>query len=371
MLTFKWGKSYETKIESIDEQHKNLVAMINKLGENLQSDAVLSPEMLEKYFKNISLYAKVHFADEENCMKTFSIDERHQQVHKKAHTMFLQEATRLYNAISKNSIGAEVLFNFLSSWLAIHILGTDKILARQIRAIQNGLNPKDAYNNIQENINESVTPLLFAVNQLFARTVKLNRNLLNLNKSLESQVKSRTRELQQANNSLRAMALTDTLTKLGNRRAAIAFLYNEWNKSFNNKKTITCIMIDVDKFKYINDTQGHEVGDKVLVMIANTIRETARNDDFVCRLGGDEFVVLSNTTNLVGIRQLAEKILKEVRTIKLKFSKGAYIGSVSMGIAQRDNNIKTYIELFKKADEGLYIAKQNGRNGIGCAQSSQ
>ena len=96
----------------------------------------------------------------------------------------------------------------------------------------------------------------------------MNHKLMSLNRSLNEQVQQRTQQLQRVNDTLKAMALTDTLTGLGNRRAAVAYLQNEWKKPFDERITLTCIMIDVDKFKHINDTQGHECGDKVLTTVA-------------------------------------------------------------------------------------------------------
>lgn len=369
LLTFKWNKSFVTNIETVDEQHKMLVNMINKLGESIYSKEELSPEVLDKYFENLALYAKVHFGDEEVYMAEYKVDSRHQDAHKHAHAMFLQEATKLYEGVKNKLIGPEFLFHFLANWISIHILGTDKIMAKQIKNITEGKTPKEAFDAVQDVVDETVAPLLYAVNQLFTRTTNMNHKLMSLNRSLNEQVQLRTQQLQRVNDTLKAMALTDTLTNLGNRRAAVAYLQNEWKKPFDERITLTCIMIDVDKFKHINDTQGHECGDKVLKTVATKIRDSVRNDDFVCRLGGDEFVVLSNNTNLAYIMQLAEHIRKQIAQIHLEFPSDSWNGSISLGVAQRDKETKTYIDLLKKADEGLYIAKEGGRNQIGCSQN--
>lgn len=369
-MLFKWDKSYVTNIESVDEQHKRLVSMIDELGEHIQAKKNLSQEELDRYFAQIANYAKTHFKDEESYMTRAKVDERHASYHRKEHELFFQEVVKLYNGIKGKLIGADLLFNFLSNWLSIHILGTDKTLAKQIHIIEQGKSPQEAYEDVKKDIDDTIAPLLFTVKQLFNRTVEMNEKLLKLNQSLEEQVNKRTKELLQANNSLKAMALTDTLTKLGNRRAAVAYLQNEWEKPFDDKMTITCIMIDLDKFKHINDTEGHEAGDKVLQVVAETIRDSIRNDDFICRLGGDEFVVLANNTNLAYLFHLAEHIRSEVAKIEIKFTQEVWRGSTSIGIAQRDLSMKTYVDLLKKADEGLYIAKENGRNQVGCAQYS-
>lgn len=369
LLTFKWNKAFVTNIETVDEQHKMLVDMINKLGESIYAKEELAPEVLDKYFENLALYAKVHFGDEEVYMAEFKVDSRHQDAHKHAHEMFLQEATKLYEGVKNKLIGTEFLFHFLANWITVHILGTDKIMARQIKNIQEGKTPKEAFDAVQDVVDETVAPLLYAINQLFTRTTNMNHKLMSLNRSLNEQVQQRTQQLQRVNDTLKAMALTDTLTGLGNRRAAVAYLQNEWKKPFDERITLTCIMIDVDKFKHINDTQGHECGDKVLTTVATRIRDSVRNDDFVCRLGGDEFVVLSNNTNLAYIMQLAEHIRKQIAQIHIKFATDVWDGSISLGVAQRDESTQSYIDLLKRADEGLYKAKEGGRNQIGCVQT--
>lgn len=370
MLIFQWNENYETNIDLIDNQHKNLVNLINDFGKSIQENNKLSQEELNDIFNKITKYAYEHFKDEEKEMEKANVDPRHANDHKRAHEMFIKEGTKLFENIQNNFICYEELFHFLSNWLSIHILGTDKVLARQIKAIQEGYDPKTAYETIYNDTEKDIGPLLFTINQLFTRTMNMNNKLIMLNKSLEEKVKLKTKELEQSNNILKIMALTDNLTKLGNRRAAVEYLKNEWKKVHDNNTTITCIMIDADNFKCINDMEGHESGDKVLQIVANTIKNAIRNDDFICRLGGDEFVILSHNTNLLHALKLAEHIRKQVEQIRLTFTKQCYGGSVSIGVAARDDTMQNYIDLLKKADEGLYIAKRNGKNCVGCAQQN-
>ena len=368
MLIFQWNKNYETNIDLIDSQHKNLVNLINEFAIKIQQKE--TQMALNEIFDKISKCAYEYFKNEENMMEKANIDSRHMDYHKDAHKRFIEEGTKLFENTKSNLIDYASLFYFSSDWLSIHILGTDKILAKQIKAIQEGYDPQKAYEIIHDETKKTIEPLLLAVNHLFKRTTEVYNQLIETNKSLEEQVKIRTKELEQSNNILKTMALTDNLTKLGNRRAAVAYLKNEWRKKHDDNTTITCIMIDADHLKNINDTEGHESGDKVLQIVANTIKNAIRNDDFVCRLGGDEFVVLSNNTNLVCALKLAEHIRKQVEQIRLTFIKHCWSGSISLGVAARDNTMQNYIDLLKKADQGLYIAKRNGRNSVGCAQEN-
>ncbi len=377
MLTFKWDSFYETHIGSIDDQHRKLVDMLNELGDKLQESEELDPNVLQNIFNGLAEYAQTHFKDEEAYMGVYNVDERHQKPHKQAHINFFTEATKIYQAVSKNATGAEVLFHFLSSWLAIHILGTDKILAKQIELIEKGSTAQNAFNEVQRSVGESTAPLLTALNQLFTRTMDINHKLIDLTNSLDSQVKARTQELKQANENLKAMMLTDNLTKLGNRAAAMAFLENEWNKPFDPNKTVTCIMVNVDNFKQINYNFGHESGNRVLITLADTIRESVHNDDFVCRLGGDEFVVLFKDTDLRHTIGLSKHLKEKIDNIEMELqdtchstSKGWIIGqikrivkkdnltnSIRIGVAQRDDKMNGYMDLLKKADDDLRSSK--------------
>lgn len=143
-------------------------------------------------------------------------------------------------------------------------------------------------------------------------------------------------------------------------------LYNRRILEQLKKLPTIAIMCDIDNFKVINDTLGHDKGDYVINRVGTILRKNFRSSDYVCRLGGDEFLILiSDYSNREFVLERCEKIKCEISdTIVLPNSKV----TISMGIAI-DNNCNSLDEIIKKADESLYLAKNSGKNQV--AQSDE
>ena len=155
-----------------------------------------------------------------------------------------------------------------------------------------------------------------------------------------------------------------------NRRHATQQLSLLWKESEATLKPIACLMIDIDFFKQINDTYGHDVGDIVLIELALTLKHSIRNDDLACRLGGDEFIVLCPETDLQGALYLADIIAKRFSQLNIE-ANGNPIDiepSLSVGVAVKTSEMLNNEALLKVADEGTYKAKANGRNCIKTVQ---
>lgn len=167
-------------------------------------------------------------------------------------------------------------------------------------------------------------------------------------------------ELTVANQRLQQLALTDALTELPNRRAAMERLGQEWSLMQRSQRPLVCMIIDIDHFKAINDQFGHPVGDAVLKQVAQTLRHTARTQDMVCRFGGEEFLVICPDTDTNAAFQCAERLRLQVAA--LADLTPAHGVSVSIGLAAADINMDTLDELLVHADKCLYAAKQAGRN---------
>ena len=174
-------------------------------------------------------------------------------------------------------------------------------------------------------------------------------------------------ELSITNRRLQEMAMTDVLTGFPNRRYATECLAKEWSGAVRNNRPLSCLIIDIDEFKLINDTHGHDVGDKVLQQVAQTISEAMRTTDFVCRMGGDEFIVVCPDTSLEAALACAERIRAHVEPLGNSIQ-GAPKTTVSIGVSIRDINMKNPEDMTKRADEGVYHAKQTGRNRVACLQ---
>ena len=159
-----------------------------------------------------------------------------------------------------------------------------------------------------------------------------------------------------------SLATTDTLTKLFNRRYFFEECGNLLNLAKRKRKPIALLSLDLDHFKSINDTYGHQKGDEILAQFANTLKETLRGYDLIARIGGEEFVVCIYDEPHENIATIAEKIRQKVHEIKIDEQRHL---SVSIGVTYFIPDKSTSIETFlQRADKALYIAKQNGRNQV-------
>jgi hemerythrin len=237
-------------------------------------------------------------------------------------------------------------------------------VARQIKAIQSGTAAEEAYELEEREVDNAKRPLLVALNSLFRQVSARNRELVQLNQSLEAKVAERTRALSEANRHLEELSLTDVLTGLPNRRHAMQCLAMVWEEARQKKAPLVCMMIDADHFKEVNDNYGHGAGDAVLAELGRTLRHSVRTDDIVCRLGGDEFFIICPGTDNDGGMHIAELTCKAVSELRVPTGDGVWHGSISIGVAALTPEVKTYEELIKAADKGVYAAKQAGKNCV-------
>jgi len=192
--------------------------------------------------------------------------------------------------------------------------------------------------------------------------------------NLENMVQVRTAELTEArdrlvalvselddkNQALEILSVTDRLTGLANRRKLESSLQAELLRARRYAKEFSIIMLDVDHFKDINDTFGHQTGDNVLVQLAAILRDNARETDIVGRWGGEEFLVICPETNLLVVTALAERYRQEME--RSDFSPvGQVTSSFGVTSVQEGDDLQT---LVRRADEGLYRAKEAGRNRV-------
>lgn len=364
MESFQWDKNFVTGLSEVDHQHHHLVDIINKFGNLIANDELVF-EDINAIFMELFDYAQYHFQEEEEMMSRIGLDRRHIDRHMEEHQNFLQEVTFMYATISPDDFReTQNLLDFLTRWLAYHILGSDQNMANQIDAIQSGLIAEDAYEKAEQKSDNATEPLLVALHSLFKQVALRNKELAQLNKSLEAQIEERTKELSEANRHLEELALTDVLTSLPNRRHAMRRLADLWDESSASKMPLTCIMIDADNFKEVNDTYGHDAGDTVLRELAKTLKETLRSDDIVSRLGGDEFLIICPNTDQDGARYIAEHTRKVISALRIQAGEGMWYGSVSVGVASRSVDMKKYEELIVQADKSVYAAKRDGRNRV-------
>ena len=138
-------------------------------------------------------------------------------------------------------------------------------------------------------------------------------------------------------------------------------LYNRRILEQLNESPSVAVMCDIDDFKAINDTYGHDVGDYVIKNIGVILKENFRSSDYICRLGGDEFLII--ITNYCGEDFILERCKKIKREISDRIILPNHGVTISMGVAI-DNNYNKIEEIIKKADESLYKSKNNGKNQV-------
>jgi len=163
-----------------------------------------------------------------------------------------------------------------------------------------------------------------------------------------------------AKKELEALAMVDKLTHLYNRRKMDECLYTEVEKSKRYYKALSLIMIDIDYFKKINDTYGHQTGDAVLQKVAELISDNTRKIDCCARYGGEEFLIMCPETSKEGAMTLAEQIRHTIENYTFDTVKHL---TISLGVSSYDNS-DDMMTLIKKCDEALYTAKNQGRNRV-------
>jgi two-component system cell cycle response regulator len=167
------------------------------------------------------------------------------------------------------------------------------------------------------------------------------------------------------NDSLK-MALIDPLTGLYNRYYMDMELNTLFAEAQSHKQSLSCIMLDIDRFKSINDTYGHDSGDAVLKQLAVRAQMRVRPTDIVARYGGEEFIILMPSISLSEARTVAERLREsiEIEPFSIHMGKDSIVVTVSLGVATYDEQDKTPEMLVKRADEALYEAKEGGRNRV-------
>ncbi len=166
--------------------------------------------------------------------------------------------------------------------------------------------------------------------------------------------------LQEKNDELEKLAITDRLTGLGNRMKLDSTLQIEIARNIRYEHPLSVIIMDLDFFKRINDSLGHQAGDKVLQGVSEILRNTIRDTDIVGRWGGEEFLIICPETTLEGASTLAEKIRLIMESTELE---EGVIVTGSFGVAERELGEKD-AGLISRADDALYEAKANGRNKV-------
>ena len=166
--------------------------------------------------------------------------------------------------------------------------------------------------------------------------------------------------LQNAEALLKKASLTDPLTGLNNRRYLDAIIEKEIARADRYKESLSMASLDLDHFKTVNDTWGHPMGDEVLKLVANIVRQSIRESDVIVRMGGEEFAILLPHTDISDAYMVAERARQAIEA-----ESHPIVGKVtaSFGVAERQSG-ETYNSLYRRVDEAMYRAKNSGRNRV-------
>lgn len=169
------------------------------------------------------------------------------------------------------------------------------------------------------------------------------------------------KELEDLNAKLQELSQTDQLTQISNRRHLDSTLIKEIKRALRHNTSLCLILIDIDFFKRINDTYGHQKGDEVLISIANILKNNSRGTDIVGRWGGEEFLIILSQVDLLQATEMAEKLRKKIRDFNFKL-KGNI--TASFGVTQYIHDKDDESSLLSRVDANLYEAKDSGRDKI-------
>jgi two-component system, cell cycle response regulator len=206
--------------------------------------------------------------------------------------------------------------------------------------------------------------------RVLAARLRAAQRLVRLQRELErerDEIRRYTAELGVSNRRLKEAALTDSLTGFPNRHYAMSRIAQEWAIAQRSERPLSCLLIDVDSLRQLNETYGHDVADRVLEAAARAIRECMRAQDIACRTGGDEFLIICPDTDLEDAMACARRICAGVAAEPVNAGRLRLNSSVSVGVAERLLAMPDADALLTLADQALMAAKQAGRNRVQAA----
>lgn len=223
----------------------------------------------------------------------------------------------------------------------------------------------DSFNlgSIPKNTPLEISQLWKAISSLVSRLQDERRKVVKMNYSLSKDIEKATKELRASNRHLYAISSKDHLTKIANRRYFEDNVEKIIDQNIGERASV--ILIDVDKFKIINDEYGHEAGDMALIHIAKLMHKCTRKGDVPARLGGDEFVIYVRNCGPRALHKVAENLRKTVETTPIIWNGTEINLTLSIGIVNCEINKATSLtRLLKFADQAMYDSKKEGRNHV-------
>jgi diguanylate cyclase len=273
---------------------------------------------------------------------------------------FLKKVTSQLNEITLQIVDIQSLEN--ESFSNSSSLNSE--MEKQIKLIQSGVNEADSIEEIKNTINTRIEVLQnnmdHFINVEQTRMKKSDSQHKDLVERL-SNMEGETETLRKCIEEERNKAYNDALTGIPNRMAFDERMNDEFQrwKRYNNK--LTLCLVDIDKFKGVNDTYGHKAGDIVLRTVAKKCASKIRINDCFCRYGGEEFALILPETDLSSSLSVAETLRESIEKCSFQYAEQSVGITISCGLAQIRNK-DTLDKLFQRADQALYKAKETGRN---------
>lgn len=360
---FPWNENFETFIPEIDEQHKRLVLLLNKLANNLTEEKTLE---IEETFNELAAYADFHFKSEEKVWKKHMGEHALTIEHKQSHDSFLPMVLDLKENNGNKTFHEtiEEILLFLIKWLAFHIVDEDKRLALIIHSMNEGRDISEAKYISDSKMSGSMKTLIDAILNMYEN---LSIKAINLIRERKARIKAEN-ELKKVNKKLEKLSITDQLTNLKNRRYFDEVFEKEFAQAKRNKTVFGIMIFDIDYFKKLNDTYGHQKGDEALVTVAAAILKVCkRPNDFCFRIGGEEFAIIITNEKIDTPEQLAKILQEEVAALKIpnENSEISDYLTLSIGIESKIPDENDSVDsILKIVDDRLYKAKDLGRNTI-------
>jgi len=201
--------------------------------------------------------------------------------------------------------------------------------------------------------------------QILQARLKAASRLINLQEEADrhqEEIRRTVSEMGILNRKLQTMALEDQLTQLPNRRCGLDHFDKEWARTTRSGEPLLCMILDIDHFKNVNDTYGHDAGDVVLQKTAAVMNQCMRDSDIVCRFGGEEFLVICPGADVEVAKVLGDRLRKAIENNIIDSPEFKGNITISLGVAVRSEWHDSPKDMIKNADEALYAAKEAGRN---------
>jgi len=221
--------------------------------------------------------------------------------------------------------------------------------------------------SLLQSINNLGDPAALVIENRLLRVQKrrAEKELEKARNDLERRVIERTRELMEANRMLKELSITDGLTGLFNQRHFLRELETEFRKALRYGRRLALLLLDIDRFKDVNDRYGHPCGDHVLKNVAALLKGCLRDSDIAARCGGDELGIILPETDKSKASKVAEKLRRLLGKTSFAWSGDSFSITCSIGVAAvPDRGIDSWSALLESADKSLYRSKREGRNSV-------